>query len=501
MAGGRYRLRDAVSKRGRVVTCTRPLVVTRLNEAGSRLVDALSFEVYRSVAAAAEAADVDAENARSLLEALRRRGLLAWRPGRDPTHRPPASVVVTVRNEADAIGACLDALAALSYPDYEVVVVDDCSTDGTRERVHSHPLAESGVARLVTVDGDDPRGIGACRNLSVDAAAHDVVAFTDADCRPRADWLADLVPCLSAHDLVGGRIRPHGDGGASAYEGVNASLDMGPRAAPVDRESATPYLATANLVGRREVFEAVRFPERNVAEDVDVCWRAVGDGYDVVYTPEGVVEHDYGDATDFVGRRVAYGASEALLAGEYGHPGSVSVPLTVPAVALVGVLGGTVVDAGGVDGLAIAATVALVVAVAATLGRAGRTLWATATAESRLDARSVLIGTVRGGLSRLYAVATEVARYYSLPVAAVALALAAAGFETLAAAVAGLVVAVVWLPPLVEYAVHRPATSPVAYVAWATLDAVAYQVGAHRGAVGYRTATHLDPRRRFTVTA
>ena len=72
-------------------------------------------------------------------------------------------------------------------------------------------------------------GIGASRNRGVKAASHDVTAFTDADCRPRPEWLADLAPTLAAHDLVGGRIWPAGETPADAYEGMKSSLDMGAR--------------------------------------------------------------------------------------------------------------------------------------------------------------------------------------------------------------------------------------------------------------------------------
>ncbi|MEA5406215.1 glycosyltransferase [Haloarculaceae archaeon H-GB2-1] len=313
---GRYRIREAVRRRDRLVVCPRPLAATRLNETATRLLDALCSDTFRSVSDAATEAGVAIEHAASLFAQLQSRGFLEWRPERDPDHRPPVSVVVTVRNEADAIGACLDALAALDYPTFEVVVVDDGSTDGTRDAVRSHPLCESGVARIVAVgSASDPLGIGASRNRGVEAARHDVVAFTDADCRPRPAWLADLVPCLAAHDVVGGRIRPAGDRALDTFEGTHSSLDMGPRAARVDRESATPYLATANLVGRRTVFEAIPFPDRSVAEDVDVCWRAIDAGYDVVYVPEGVVEHDYGGIrSSFAGGSATAGRRPSSLA-------------------------------------------------------------------------------------------------------------------------------------------------------------------------------------------
>ncbi|OYR89089.1 hypothetical protein DJ71_04685 [Halorubrum sp. E3] len=60
-----------------------------------------------------------------------------------------------------------------------------------------------------------------------------VVAFTDSDCRPRASWLADLVPCLAHYDLGGGLVRPADDTTVSASERANSSLDTGVPTPPV----------------------------------------------------------------------------------------------------------------------------------------------------------------------------------------------------------------------------------------------------------------------------
>jgi mycofactocin system glycosyltransferase len=489
---GRYRIRDAVRRRDGLVVCPRPLVATRLNDAGCRLLDTLSPESFRSVDDVAAEAGVTPEQAARLFADLKARGVLEWEPERDPDYCPPVSVVVTVRNEAAAIRPCLDALSDLDYPEYEVIVVDDGSTDGTPERVHKHPLAESGVARVVEVGVPDaPLGIGASRNRGVEAAAHDVVAFTDADCRPRSEWLAGLVPCLAAHDVVGGRIRPSSDRAIDTFEGTHSSLDMGPRAARVDRESGTPYLATANLIGRRDVFEAVPFPDRNVAEDVDVCWRAIDAGYDVVYTPDGVVEHDYGDAREFLSRRVSYGGSEALLAREYGHPGTVDLPVValagVLALGLFALLGRPPV--GALDAAAV-------VALGVTVGPASQLFGA----RRQFAPRQLLTAAGRSALSRTYAVAAEVGRYYSLSGALVGIVLATGGAEPAGTALAAVAVLALLGPAAVDYLLHRPRLDPLRYGWWYVCDALAYQMGALRGAVRYRTLAHLDPRRRFALT-
>jgi len=514
---GQYRRYETVTTRGSLVVSRQPLSALRLNDAGIRIVETLETTSFQTPTAVADAVRMDREAVATLLDRLHRRGLVEWRPDRDESFQPPVSVVVTVRDAADVLNTCLDALTALSYPSYEVILVDDGSTDGTRDLARTHRLSEAGALRVVSVgSAGEPLGIGASRNRGVEEAAHDVVAFTDADCRPRRDWLTTLVPCLAAHDVVGGRIRPHGTSTTDTYEGINSSLDMGAYGGRVDPDGSTPYLPTANLLGRRAVFESVPFQERNVAEDVEFCWQALADGFDVVYEPAGVVEHDYRQATgEFAGRRATYAASEGLLATRFtnGQRVPVSLGSSVAVVALllgvVGVLGGLVTGTsdrmttgtalvpvgllvGGIGWLSTAVLVRIwqsyrrlrcVVSVEDVLSSAGRTL-----------------------LSSGYAVSRELTRYYSIPLTLLGLAAVGVGGATgSAVALAGgsvvlsLVVATVALPLVVEYVVHEPDVSLAAYGWWYLWDHLGYQTGAIRGAVAYGTMAHLRPWKRLRL--
>ena len=140
---GEYRLRDGVGLADDILVSKRPLTATRLNDAAVHVVDALSREsAFRAPEAIAQETGTRPSSIRTLCERLHQRGFLEWRPARDPTHTPPVSVVVTVRNDREHLRACLDALAELAYPIYEVVVVDDGSTDGTPDAAVNHRLAD-----------------------------------------------------------------------------------------------------------------------------------------------------------------------------------------------------------------------------------------------------------------------------------------------------------------------------------------------------------------------
>src|SRR5205823_190465 len=103
------------------------------------------------------------------------------------------SVVVPVRNRRALLRQLLDALAAQTYRDYEVIVVDDGSTDGARDEVAADAAAGRN-ARLVSNTGS---GAVAGRCAGVARSTAEYLAFTDSDCFPHPGWLAAGVAALA----------------------------------------------------------------------------------------------------------------------------------------------------------------------------------------------------------------------------------------------------------------------------------------------------------------
>jgi glycosyltransferase involved in cell wall biosynthesis len=101
---------------------------------------------------------------------------------------PYLTVVVPVLDGADTLGTCLQDLRGSSFTDWELIVVDDGSTDGSRE------IAAAAGAKVLQTAGR--QGPGAARNLGARQAHGEVLFFIDADCSAGPDTLARAVEIL-----------------------------------------------------------------------------------------------------------------------------------------------------------------------------------------------------------------------------------------------------------------------------------------------------------------
>ena len=124
-------------------------------------------------------------------------------PPRAARSRPAVSVIVPARNEAHNIGACVGSIVASDYPDFELIVVDDQSHDGTGARARG--IGRGRATRLLVVDGEPvpPGWFGkqwACWQGAREARG-DLMLFTDADTVHGSGLLARAVAEL---DTTGG---------------------------------------------------------------------------------------------------------------------------------------------------------------------------------------------------------------------------------------------------------------------------------------------------------
>jgi GT2 family glycosyltransferase len=197
---------------------------------------------------------------------------------------PLISVVVPTHNRADRLAGLVRALREQTVVEpFEVIVVDDASTDDTYDEL-GRLAAEHGFLRPLRLDVN--RGPATARNFGWRSAQGVYVAFTDDDCLPEPGWLSGLLNGLRVADVVQGRTVPNPD----HYE------KRGPFSHTLKMTYEMGYYETCNMAYRRDVLERVggfdegfRFPW---GEDMDLAWRAKYDGASSTFVHDAVVRHE-----------------------------------------------------------------------------------------------------------------------------------------------------------------------------------------------------------------
>jgi GT2 family glycosyltransferase len=220
---------------------------------------------------------------------------------------PRISVVVCSYNGQSTLGECLNALTRLEYPDYEVIVVDDGSTDQTAQIAR-----EFGFPVIST----ENRGLSSARNTGWQAATGEIVAYIDDDAYPDVHWLTYLAHTFTTTDYagVGGpNVPPDNDGPVADCV---ANAPGGPiHVLLSDREAE--HIPGCNMAFRRSALEAVGGfdPRLRVAgDDVDLCWRIQESGWKLGFNPSAMVWHRRRNCIGgYWKQQVGYGKAEALL--------------------------------------------------------------------------------------------------------------------------------------------------------------------------------------------
>ena len=215
---------------------------------------------------------------------------------------PKVSAVVCAYNAADTLEDCLTSLDGLTYPNYEVIVVNDGSRDATGDIARRH-------ARVRVVDVPNA-GLSAARNVGLAEATGDIVAYTDADTRVDPDWLTFLIQPFLTSDVVGSggpNVVPPDD---SPMAQCVARAPGGPTHVLLDDRIAE-HVPGCNMAFRRDALLAIGGFNPiylRAGDDVDVCWRLQARGWRIGFSAAALVWHHHRTSVSAYWRQqVGYG--------------------------------------------------------------------------------------------------------------------------------------------------------------------------------------------------
>ena len=215
----------------------------------------------------------------------------------DKVDLPLFSVIIPSYNRRADLAALLPALANQTLPknQYEVILVDDGSTDGTDDFVDA--FRERSPMRFRFFK-QDHRGAGAARNYGMREASGQVFIFIDSDCIAPPDWLAEIRKAFDRDpsiDAFGGRDDARGDF-SPLQKAINYAmtsfLTTGGLRGGRKKRLAKFYPRSFNMGVRREIIPKTGgFGHFKRAHDIELSHRIIQSGAKVVYLPEAVVFH------------------------------------------------------------------------------------------------------------------------------------------------------------------------------------------------------------------
>jgi GT2 family glycosyltransferase len=223
------------------------------------------------------------------------------------TEWPMITAVVCSYNGARTIRDTLEWLGRLEYPSYEVLVIDDGSTDATAS------IAREFGVRVISTPN---HGLSHARNLGLAAAAGEIVAYIDDDAYPDPHWLTFLARAFMTTDhagIGGPNIPPPGDGPLAACV---ANAPGGPVHVLLSDDVAE-HIPGCNMAFRKDRLQAIGGfdPQfRRAGDDVDVCWRLQEQGWTLGFSAAAMVwHHRRSSIRAYLRQQIGYGDAEAML--------------------------------------------------------------------------------------------------------------------------------------------------------------------------------------------
>jgi GT2 family glycosyltransferase len=225
-----------------------------------------------------------------------------------PQNPPRFSVIICTRNGAERLGACLEACRNIDYPDFEIIVINDGSTDGTAKLLDQQE--EIRVFHL------EPSGLSAARNHGAEKATGEILAFTDDDCQPDEQWLTWLARAYSEsdHAAIGGpNLAPKPESLALA---LTTAAPGAPTHVMLDDLTAE-HLPGCHLSVKKSAFDDIHGFDpifHTAGDDVDFCWRLRKAGFTLGFSGASFVwHHRRATPWKYLKQQMGYGRAEALL--------------------------------------------------------------------------------------------------------------------------------------------------------------------------------------------
>ncbi len=192
---------------------------------------------------------------------------------------PFVSVIIPTYNRKNLLKNCLISVLNQDYKNFEVIIVDDGSNDGTNKLIYDFKKIYNNIKYF----NQKNAGPGAARNNGIKNAKGSIIAFTDDDCLVQKDWIKNALINFKDTSVAG-------------VEGLTFTKknNTSPLSILTYTYDGAGFM-TCNMFYRRQVLLGVNGFDTNFKkafrEDTDLGWRILDRGYKILFDREVKVEH------------------------------------------------------------------------------------------------------------------------------------------------------------------------------------------------------------------
>ena len=227
------------------------------------------------------------------------------------------SVVVPFLNSEDTLNQCLEALISQNLKPFEILMVDNGSTDRSKEIVKKFIDRGAGCIKYYL---EKKRGPACARNKGIHESVGNIIAFTDSDCVPDSNWLKNLIIEFKDKQIaaIAGVVESYKT--ETLYDKFHAmfTLQGFEKFQTFSKFNlVSGGFPTANLIIRKDILSKLEGFDESInffGEDYDLCARLYNLGFSIKYTPRAVVYHKHRNSLKLTWKQsYGFGKAHAIL--------------------------------------------------------------------------------------------------------------------------------------------------------------------------------------------
>ncbi len=214
---------------------------------------------------------------------------------------PKVSVIIPVYNGEKTLRQCLDSVLNQTYKNYEIIVVDNNSTDRTKEIIKEFQKKEKGKNKKIRYLFEEKQGRGAARYKGEINSKGEIILMTDSDCIIPKNWIKEMIKALKNYDAIQGFQEAASDDYWSRYKQITSEIKYKNE----KMENLLGKMDTKNFAIKKDVLKKIGYTSRNYfsGNDAYLSIKLAENNFKVKFAKDIKVKHFHADSLNKVFKR------------------------------------------------------------------------------------------------------------------------------------------------------------------------------------------------------